>query len=406
MLAAGSALAQAMGNLTSYEALNAFQAAANSGIAPFRGDRDTLLNQANASWSWGTISGEIITTEQDGNKYCHPRGNSSVTEYLKGGGPDVYAKALAYRLTGGTAYASEVRQRILDLVDTHTYSGLNGELYSGSNQCILDLAISISIWIESALLIADYAPWSAGDATSFKNWLAAQVYPKVAWASRVRKNNWGAAGSLTASVIANYVNGTVAQLNEVQPANISLSPSQAESQHNAMQLQRLGTQWPGDSQCAVFGVQSHGGIPDELRRGSTGCTGSFLLTDTDASHTYQAMHATLLTFHAEVLRRRGDLSLVNFKAPGGADAIRQSILFVIANPTPGGHSWQWSSNHGGPRVAYSIYQDSSLKTSADQGSTVRGGNLLPYTRITHPTSALAYNPAPRPPNNLTVVMQP
>src|SRR6185503_2954528 len=272
------------------------------------------------------------------------------------------------------------RSHVLDLVDTRGFRGLTGD-YTGDNQCVLDLSLSIPVWIETARLLEDTAVWSSADTAAFRGWLAVQVYPKVAWASRSRRNNWGAAGSLASDAIASYVNGGVATLEEYSPTRLTLSPAQALSAHVAMQLSRVGSTWVGDAQCAKRGIQWHGGIPEELRRGSTGCDGTFLVAS-DASRTYQMMHTELLVFHAEALRRRGDLSLYQAKTSQGAPAILQAVLFVVQNPS-GGTSWAWDSSRWGTLItAASFYNDTKLRSLATADSTFRGGRTLPYTRIT------------------------
>ena len=269
---------------------------------------------------------------------------------------------------------------MLDLVDTSGFHGLGSD-WSGENQCILELGVSIPIWIETALLLGETPVWKATDRAAFAGWLAEQVFPKVAWASRVRRNNWGAAGSLAASLVARYVNGVVPQLTEVAPSALTLSPAAAAQQHDAQQLLRIGTSWRGDSSCAVYGIQDHGGIPDELRRGAGGCNATFIPSATDTGLTYQTMQVELLVFHAEAMRRNGDLALYQAKTSQGAPAILQALLFVIANPT--GQSWPWEGSRWGTLItAASFYDNAALATAARADSTFRGGRTLPYTRIT------------------------
>src|SRR5690606_5402158 len=132
-----------------------------------------------------------------------------------------------------------------------------------------------------------------------------EVYKKVAWSSRVRNNNWGAAGSATAMMIADYLWDSRLMLKEVAPVSKTLTSANAYAEHRQMGLDRLNNEWKGDSQCAIHGIQAHGGIPDELRRGSTGCTGTYLIT-TDSSYAYQNTHLEGAVSHAEFLLRRGD----------------------------------------------------------------------------------------------------
>jgi hypothetical protein len=380
-LAAGAASASP-GALTSASELAAIRAAADAGSSPQKENRDRLLQDARKSWAWGSTSGAWGTVDVSGSKKCQPS-NGGSANYLLEGAPDSYAQALGAHLSGDASLASQARTHVLDLVDTTGFSGLSGADYSANNQCVLDLSLSIPVWVETARLLEDTSVWSATDTDAFRSWLALQVYPKVAWASRVRRNNWGAAGSLAAYTIANYVTSTTT-LREVAPAALSLTASQAASAHTTMQLSRVANSWMGDAQCTKLGIQWHGGIPEELRRGSTGCDGTYLVA-TDSSYTYQSMHTELLVFHAEAMRRNGDLRLYQAAAPQGGPAILKAILFVVANPSSGGKSWSWDPTRWGTLItAASVYVDATLAsvTKNDGTSSFRGGRTLPYTRVT------------------------
>jgi hypothetical protein len=393
-LAAGAASASP-GALTSASELAAIRAAADAGSSPQKGDRDRLLQDARKSWAWGSTSGEWGTFDVSGSKKCQPSGGGSAS-YLLEGAPDSYAQALGAHLSGDWSLASQARAHVLDLVDTTGFHGLAGADYSGDNQCVLDLSLSIPVWVETARLLADTPVWSAADTAAFRSWLVSQVYPKSAWASRSRRNNWGAAGSLAAYTIAAYAEGAVASLQEFAPQQVTLSPSQAIAAHGAMQLSRVGGAWVGDAQCAKRGIQWHGGIPEELRRGATGCDGTYLVAD-DASGTYQRMHTELLVFHAEAMRRRGDFALYQATTSQGVPAILQAIRFVIANPA-GGSSWPWEAARWGTlRTAASFYVDAALTSAVGGQSTFRGGRTLPYTRVT--ARAIATTAPIPPPTN-------
>jgi hypothetical protein len=368
------------GTLTSAAELAVYRAAADAGSQPQKDNRARLLTDAREAWAWGSISGEIGTTGTSSSKKCQPLASTSGADYLLEGAPDAYAQAVGSFLAPDQSLAQQARTHVLDLVDTSGFRGLTSD-YGGDNQCVLDLALSIPVWIETARLLEDTAVWSSADTAAFRGWLSAQVYPKVAWASRTRRNNWGAAGSLAADAIASYVTGGVAALQEYSPTRLTLSPAQALGAHVAMQLSRIGSSWVGDAQCAKRGIQWHGGIPEELRRGSTGCDGTYLVTS-DASRSYQMMHTELLVFHAEAMRRRGDSSLYQAKTSQGLPAILQAILFVIQNPS-GGTSWPWDSARWGTLItAGSFYDNAKVRELAGGNSMFRGGRTLPYTRVT------------------------
>jgi len=376
------------GNLTSVEEIQEVRVLAQKGKAPHAKNRDSLLSDARRSWEWGSVSGRFITSLQGAAKKCHPAADSSLTDYLKKGAPDAYAKAIGYFAADSPdeGLAAEARQRVLDLTDTYGFHGLAGNDLSGDNQCILDLALSMPVWIETAKLLGRTPVWSEADGAVFALWLAEEVYPRVAWASRVRRNNWGAAGSAAASLIADHVAGHVSALDEAGPAIRTLTPAVAKEEHDTAQLARIENFWRGDSGCSVYGVRSHGGIPDELRRGSGGCNATYIPNEGDRALGYQTMHVESLVLHAEALRRQGDRSLYDARTSAGAPAIQLAILFVIDNPSSGGLSWPWGARSGALYLANRVYQDArlELELQAPTSSGFRGGRTLPYTVFTPP----------------------
>lgn len=362
--------------------LAALRAAADAGRSPEQSDRERLLEDARAAWRWGSVSGEFVTSSTGDGKRCHPLSNPAAAPYLTEGAPDAYARALGAHLSGDEALAAAARARLLDLVDTHGFRGLDGP-FGGGNQCILDLALSLPIWIETARLLEETSSWSPADGAAFRAWLSGEVYTRVAWASRERSNNWGVAGSLAAWSIATYVGDEVESLEEIEPVYRSDSPPDAAAAHAEVQLARLRGSLAGDARCESLGIQVHGGIPEELRRGVTGCEGTHLVED-DASLRYQALHVELLVLHAELMRRQADYSLYEAAVIPSVPAILQAILFVIDNPTPGGRSWPWPDSRAGTlTMAASYYAHPSLAAAADAADGFRGGRNLPYARITH-----------------------
>lgn len=368
--------------------LDQFAFVAFAGLEPWRADREQLLAQARSPWAWGDAGGVYRThVTGDGDKACHPTGEPGKADHLKDGGPDVYARALAHRtafkVRRDMLLAREARARLLDLMTMSGFHGPDGRDLSGDNQCVLDLATSIPIWIASAELLEETGAWSVSDRVELSLWLEREVYPLVAWASRTRRNNWGAAGSLAARMIARYVAPYRLVLFEKWPSPRALLASQAVREHDQMQLARIGRDWPGDTRCPHFGIQDHGGIPDELRRGAGGCAAVDLPSAGDASHNYQTMHVALLVLHAEVMRIEGDASLFEAATAAGDRALLQSILFVIDNPGPGGRSWDWGLRTGALRVAARYYGDPRLAAQVDANAALgfRGGRIYPYTQI-------------------------
>ncbi len=379
-LAVSSALADS--GLVATTSLAALQQAAENGNEPEADWVARLLEDARRSWRWGSVSGAFVTSGPTYSKSCHPANDPLRTKYLKEGAPDAYAQVLGAHLASEEALAERARLRVLELVDTHSFAGLTGD-YGGDNQCILELAISIPVWIATARLLESTTVWSEADRDTFQAWLAAHVYPKVAWASRTRANNWGAAGSLAAWAIARYTDGAIATLEEEAPTSRSLAPGEAMAEHMALQRSRMNGEFVGDARCTRHGVQPYGGLPEELRRGATGCDGLFLESD-DSSLTYQAMHVEVLVLHAELARWDGDPSLYEATTAPGKPALLEAIRFVIANAVAGGNSWPWPQSRLGTLiVASTYYDDAELAAEAARDGTFRAGRTLPYARITH-----------------------
>lgn len=373
------------GYLTTPQELVNIRNLASQGLEPYKYNVDRILRDAGdpLKWDYGTVGGSIQAKTGDCYSPYHSRWDLFFAENY--GAQEVYRKVMAYYFSGNIAYARNAREKILDLTDTYDFGG---ELYSGNNQCILELGFALPVWIQAADLLSGTSVWTNSDKASFQRWLAQQAYPKVAWASRVRTNNWGAAGSLTASLIADYLTGSGIALNEYNPQRQTLTSAQAYTQHNAQQVARMTGAFKGDSQCTKYGVQWYGGIPDELRRGATGCLGEWI-TSPDQSLSYQTLHVEILVYHGEFLWRRGDNSMYN------NGLILKAIKFVIANPH--GMSTEWIDYRKGVMfVAFSFYNSFFLKTSAQSLETFKGGGVIPYAPVTHPlgTRTVVYTSQP------------
>lgn len=359
----------ARGYLTTPQELAIIRQKSDTNQQPYAGNVQELLSAVGSPSKWDT-------------NYVFTSNSVSCTEtypsYLSQGSRLTYGKTLAYHLTGNTAYADDAINRIMGLTSTTSWGGSS---YSGSNQCILDLSWYVPHFIMAADLLEGYSGWTATKKTTFQTWLASEVYKKVSWASRVRINNWGSGGSVAAAMIADYLNGTSLTLSEVSPSSVTLTPAQAYVQHTQRQRDRMNTVWAGDSQCSIHGIQSHGGIPDELRRGTTGCTGTYILT-ADKSLSYQMTHPESLVLHAEVALRRGDHSLYDNLNSDGTGSLKQSLLFVIDNPTK---SYDWEpAKKAMLHVANRYYDNSAIANQfVANDQYIRSGDALVFGRVTH-----------------------
>jgi hypothetical protein len=367
-LAPATVQGNARGYMTTPQELILIAQKAAQNIEPYHTAVEALLTFAGEPdyWPYGTITGE-----RNCSKPLQP-------EYIGKGSPLIYAKAMAYHLTGNSAYAAAVRVRLRDLTDTYGYGG---EIYSGANQCILNLSWYLPGWIMAADLIEDYSDWRTTDKQLFQQWLADEIYSKTAWASRNRINNWGTAASATSGMIADYLADSPYLLE-------GATPPTAYAEHKQRQLDRMNGSWQGDSECNVWGIREHGGIPDELRRGASGCEAQWIV-DQDASWTYTQTHLEGLVTHAEFLLRRGDNSIYENISSDGSGSLLKAIHFIINNPADPSKSINWKNNHKPTlEVTYRYYRDAPTAKQLRVGQPDRfiggkSGQMLHFGTITH-----------------------
>lgn len=356
------------GYMTTPDELMEVARKAASSKEPYRSAVNGLMEYVSYAdyWPYGSISGK-----QNCKEPLEPA-------FIGEGAPLVFAKALAYHITGNTDYAESVKMLLLDLTDTN---GFGGEKYSGGNQCILNLSWYIPNWIIAADLIEDYSNWTKTDKAMFQTWLAQEVYKKTAWSSRERRNNWGSAGSAASGMIADYVWDSSLLLE-------GASPHAAYLEHKENQLDRLNTQKEFDSPCSKWGIQPDGAIPDELKRGSSGCNAKWIKKD-DGSYTYTMTFLQGAVMHAEFLLRRGDSSLYDNMAEDGSGSILRAIHFVIDNQADSGKSHDWrSSAKPTLEVTFRYYRDRATARQLGFGTADRyiGGKsnpMLHFGTITH-----------------------
>jgi hypothetical protein len=363
------------GYMTTPAELRAIKEKADSGLEPYKtAVRRMVIIEAGQPWPYGEICGV---------QECR---NTLEPPYIGLGSPLVYAKALAYHLTGEGEYAETVRELILDLTDT---SGYGGDQFSGANQCILNLSWYIPGWIWAADLIEEYEGWTKADKLAFQRWLAEVVYVKTSWSSDARDNNWGAAGSYTSALISDYLHDSGLEL--VDWNGVTRTPGESYVHHNNKQFRRInGLATEMDSRCPESGIRPYGGLPDELRRGSSGCEARWIVAN-DASWTYTQVYLQALVAHAELLYRRGDDSLYTNVYTDGSGSILQAINFIINNPTNPAKSTNFKANHM-PLIelAYRFYRTEAMCRQLNCKSPpplrfigTASGQLLHYGTITH-----------------------
>ncbi len=369
------------GIMVSVEELDNIRMLAESGVEPYHSNLNEFLKwftyALEDAQSWAEISGEVVIANGS---------SGQPTQLSADGARLVYGAALAWHLTGQELYAEMARRMILSLTNSHGFRDFNRKSFHWGAQGILNLARGGTPYIYAADLLNNWSGWSPLDKHSFQLWLRDEMYPKVAWASRVRKNNWGVAGSFSASVIAFYLMDQPDwMLTEFAPDTIRLRPVEAFEVHNTIQLGRQNTseEWQMDAKTLIWGIMPNGAIPEEIRRGKDPVDGDFLPSRGSGTH-YTMTYIEHLTAHAEFLRRRGDNSLFDYMANDGSGSLLKAFLFVVANQK-GAHCFT-QDRRNALYLAYGYYKHAALLQSIlDCGpANIYGQRLALFGRLTHP----------------------
>ena len=256
----------ARGYLTTPLELALIAEKADAGIEPYASARSEVLARASDPWLWGFSAHETC-----------PDADTPAWNDNSGGTPWLYANALAFQLTGSTAYAAAIVQILAALMSQVQSFDLTS--------CELNLAWGGPELVATADLIEDYwsgltctGPLSAtpGDLAQgsgpckrlFQNWLAKNVYYAVSELTSAAQNNRGAAGTNTAAYVADYlwdrddvllVHSNPSRINGGAP--YLLTPAQAYAHANQLALDRMngyGVHLGQTSSCDYLGgaVQS------------------------------------------------------------------------------------------------------------------------------------------------------
>ncbi len=329
------------------------------------------------SSSWEKLDGEVLV---------EGRSSSDPIQISSTGGKVVYGAALAWHLTGEEKYAAKSKALILDLGDTYSYRNAEKEYFHWGAQGILNLARGGTPYLYAADLLEGWEGWTADDKLSYQVWLKEVMYPKVSWASRFRKNNWGVAGSFSASLISWYLMDHPDWiLEEIGPYPSRLSPTEAFDAHNEFQLGRMKTtkDWEMDAKVHIWGILPNGAIPDEIRRGDDPVDGDHLPSMSSGTR-YSMTHIEHLTAHAEFLRRQGNTSIYDHEEPDGSGSLLQAYRFIIDNPIQS-HCFTLDRRNA-LYIAYDYYKHPALLKSLQEcgPASIMGQRMALYARLTHP----------------------
>jgi hypothetical protein len=371
------------GFLVSVKELTDIRDKARSGIEPHRTNVTLFLGFVDslmmASSHWPELANEVIIAG---------RSSTDPIQLSSNGGKLAYGTAIAWHLTGDRKYAIKARELILDLTDTYGYRNEEHKNFQWGDQGILNLARGGTPYLYAADLLEGWKGWTVENKLSYQRWLRDVMYPKVAWASRVRKNNWGVAGSFSAALIACYLRDHPEwRLEEISPVSVKLTPEEAFAVHNRYQIGRLktSTDWKMDAKGTLWGILPNGAIPEEIRRGKDPIDGAFLPSDGSGTD-YTMTHIEHLTAHAEFLHRLGDSSLYDHVESDGSGSLLQSYMFVINNPIK---SHCFTDNRiNALYMAYHYYKDPALLRSLKScgPGNISGQRLALFGRLTHPVN--------------------
>ncbi len=405
--------ADSRGYLTTPQELTQIRLKAGKGIEPYRSAVRQVLRDADQPWPWPVPSGDVTCPSADD------------PAYIKDGSKLIYAKALAYQLTGQERYAQEVKTRIAALLGIGGF-GQPGNSRKPDRECQLVLSWSIPGFIRAADLLERNREWqSSGIKARFQTWLAEVVYPTISFTAEVSVSNWGAAATNASAYIADYLwdcpELRLVSYNRLDARGPTTARSPAETFEHANQLAldrvngRRAEGRGGSSSSCDFDpstksmIRPDGGIPDELRRGSSGC-GATRILENDHSNMYSQTHLQNVIAHAELLLRRGDRRLYDNIAedratvsyvdgrgvahtvilPPQRGSLRKAILFILAAP-----SFQTPrSLKTAGEVAYRYYRDPGMKAVIAASRPNSGERAMAYETLTH---GFAENENPGPP---------
>jgi len=390
------------GYLTTPQELVQISVKAKQGVEPYASAYRQVIEYVNRPRKWPAPSGRVTcpSPEQPG--------------YLIYGSQLVYAKALAYHLTGNLQYARDAQEGIEGLLNVSSF-GAPGNSAKPDRQCQLNLSWFVPGFIRAADLLEDYSAWRrSGTKYLFQEWLAKVVYPTISFTAEVSVSNWGAAATNACTYIADYLwdrpDLTLVSYNRLDAAEPTTARSPAEAYEHAIQLalgRMNGTRAEGkggsphscDLDPATKSmIRPDGGLPDELRRGSTGCGGGRILQD-DHSNMYSQTHLQNLVAQAELLLRRGDRRIYDnvqttatrleyedavgvqhsVPLPQGRGSLKQAILFVLDRPS----FQKVRALKSAAEVAYRYYRCSAMLKAVKSTRPNSGGRAMSFETLTH-----------------------
>jgi len=314
------------GYQTTPEELRVIAQKAAAGLEPYKSAVEDVLNAANDDWDY----------ELDASERC-PNSRNPAWLHNERGTRRLYARALAYHLTGDERYAEETRN-ILERIMAQVLVISDVE-----QQCRLNFAWGTPELVQAADLLESY--WAGmtctgpllpvyGDVTVgtgeckwlFQNWLAKNPYYIVSYAAEENQSNWGAAATAATAYIADYLwDRPDIQLVQRQPPelnggiSLSYSPAEAYERSNELAIARMNgyrvdfhssrscdfmegpqqdSRWPP----VKTQITENGIVAEDARRSQTCNTPVY-----DGEYqNYPQVHLGSLIQQCELMLRRGD----------------------------------------------------------------------------------------------------
>lgn len=259
-------------------------------MEPYKTTVQDVLEWANKDWDY-TMNAHENCSSPD-----RPAWNDN-----NEGTPILYAKALAYHLTGESRYAEDVKSILTSIMTEVTTIDMETE------RCRLVFGWGTPELIASADLIEDY--WWNKDCSGptktmyadpeigtgnckqrFQIWLVKNPYYVVSYSAESSKSNWGAAATNTLAYIADYLwdRPDIVLIHRTPPLinggkELKMSPAEAYAYANQLALDRMngyGVEYGSSSSCDTLdGLQQNlqwppvksqitemGIIPEDARR--------------------------------------------------------------------------------------------------------------------------------------------
>lgn len=318
---------QSRGYLTTPQELDVIKQKATDGLEPYKSAVANVITWADRPWDFPLQA----------NETCQDADNPAWLDD-NGGIPILYAKALAYHLTGEERYAEEVQtilQQIMTEVRTITLNDPQCQLNFGwgTPELVATADLIDAYWQDhtcsgpTSTLYKDITIDTGDCKTLFQNWLAKNPYYVVSYAAATRQNNWGAAATTATAYIADYLwDRSEIKLIHRNPRQVNagveqpLSPSEAYAlamQQMFARMNGYGVEY-GDNACDFLKgsqqdkrwapvksqITENGIIPEDARREES-CN---IPHYNGKYQNYPQLYISLNIQQCELMLRRGDNS--------------------------------------------------------------------------------------------------